>query len=186
MPRTLRWFQIAGGLVLLAAIGYSLFKIVEVSFSYLQSVNPTVGAAIVAAVATFMVGIYTQYLLKKRQMDDVHREKKIQIYEEFIKMAAAHLAQENENLKQKKIPQEEVVEFLFRLKNDLILRGSARVIKAMAKFESVSSEGGDVLGAVDEIYRAMRKDVGLSNFGLKHRELVGVYLKSEDRDKLLR
>ena len=187
MSRTLKqWFLIGLGFVLFAAIGYFLFKAVEVSFTFLQSVNPTVGAAIVAAVATVMVGIYTQYLLKKRQMDDAHREKKIQIYEEFMKMAAAHLAQENENLKQKKIPQEKVVEFLFRFKTDLILRGSSQVIKAMAKFESVSSEGGDVLGAVDEIYRAMRKDVGLSNFGLKHKELVGVYLKSEDRAKLLR
>ncbi len=119
-------------------------------------------------------------------LDEAHREKKIQIYEEFMKMAAAHLAQENQNLKQKKIPQDKVVEFFFRFNTDLILRGSARVIKAMAKFESVSLEGGDVLSAVDEIYRAMRKDVGLSNFGLIHKELVGVYLKSEDRAKLFR
>lgn len=187
MQRTLkRWFQIGAGLVLLAVIAYFLLKFVEMFFIFLQSINPTVGAAIVAAVATVMIGIYTQYLLKKRQMDDVHREKKIQIYEEFMKMAAAHLAHENEHLKQKKIPQEKVVEFLFKFKTDLILRGSAQVIKAMAKFESVSSEGGEVLGAVDGIYRAMRKDVGLSNFGLKHRELIGVYLKSEDRAKLLR
>lgn len=180
------WLRIGLGFVLLAALGYLLFKTIEGSFSFLQSINPTVGAAIVAAVATVMFGLYTQYVLKKRQLDDAHREKKIQIYEEFMRMAAAHLAQENENLKQKKIPQEKLVEFFFRFKTDLILRGSAGVIKAMAKFESVSSEGGDVLGAVDEIYRAMRKDVGLSNFGLKHRELVGVYLKSEDRAKLLR
>lgn len=187
MSRTLKqWFLIGLGLVLLAAIGYVLFEAVEASFSFLQLVNPTVGAAIVAAVATVMVGLYTQYVLKKRQMDDAHREKKIQIYEEFMKMAADQLAQGNENLKQKKIPQEKVIEFIFRFKTDLILRGSSQVIKAMAKFESVSSEGGDVLGAVDEIYRAMRKDVGLSNFGLKHGELVGVYLKSEDRAKLLR
>lgn len=79
-----------------------------------------------------------------------------------------------------------VAEFIFRFKTDLILRGSARVIKAIAKFESISSDSGDVLSAVDEIYRAMRKDVGLSNFGLKHRELVAVYLKSEDRETLLR
>lgn len=187
MLRTLKkWLQLGLSFVLLAGLGYALYKTIEVSFSFLESVNPTVGAAIIAAVATVMLGLYTQLLLKKRQLDDAHREKKIQIYEEFMKMAAAHLAQENQNLKQKKIPQEKVVDFFFRFKTDLILRGSARVIKAMAKFESVSSEGGDVLSAVDEIYRAMREDVGLSNFGLKHKELVGVYLKSEDRAKLFR
>lgn len=187
MSRTLKqWLLIGLGFVLLVTIGYFLFKVIEASFSLLQSVDPTVGAAIVAAVATVMVGPYTQYVLKKRQIDDAHREKKIQIYEEFMKMAADHLAQENENLKQKMIPQEKVIEFFYRFKTDLILRGSPQVIKAIAKFELVSSESGDVLGAVDEIYRAMRRDVGLSNFGLKHKELVGVYLKSEDRAKLLR
>ncbi len=90
MSRTPKqWFLIGLGFGLLAAIGYFLFKAVEASFSFLQSVNPTVGAAIVAAVATVMVGLYTQYVLKKRQMDDAHREKKILIYEEFMKMAAA-------------------------------------------------------------------------------------------------
>lgn len=84
MPRTLKlWFQIGSGFVLLAVIAHFLLKFVEMFFIFLQSVNPTVGAAIVAAVATVMIEIYTQYLLKKRQMDDVHREKKIQIYEEF-------------------------------------------------------------------------------------------------------
>ena len=161
-----------------------MYKTIELSFSFLRAVNSTVGAAIIAAFASVILGIYTQFLLKKRQLDDVHREKKIQIYEEFMKMAAVHLAQENQNVKQKKIPQEKVVEFFYRFKTDLILRGSGRVIRAIGKFESVCSENGDVLAAVDEIYRAMRKDVGLSNFGLKHKELVGVYLKSEDRAKL--
>jgi len=180
------WLQIGLGIVLLGVTGYALFKSVQVSFYFLERVNPAIGAAIIAAVATVMLGLYTQYVLKKRQLDDVHREKKIQIYEEFMKMAAAHLAQENQNLKRELIPLASVVEFFFQFKTDLILRGSVRVIKAMAKFESASSEGGDVLGAVDEIYRAMRKDVGLSNFGLRHRELVGVYLRSEDRAKLFR
>lgn len=186
MLRNLKqWLQLGLGFVSLAAVGYALYKAIESSFSFLQAANPTVGASIIAAVATVLLGIYTQYLLKKRQLEDVHREKKIQIYEEFMKMAAAHLAQENSNLKQKKIPQEKVAEFFFRFKTDLILRGSSRVIKAISKFEAASSEGGDVLAAVDEIYRAMRKDVGLSNFGLKHKELVGVYVKSEDRTNLL-
>jgi len=73
----------------LIIIGYLLFKSLELLFSFLQSVNPTVGASIIAGVTTVMVGIATQYLPKKRQLDDVHREKKIQIYEEFMKMADA-------------------------------------------------------------------------------------------------
>jgi len=186
VPKTVKAsLQMGAGFVTLAIVGYLLIKTVELSFVFLQSLNAAVGAAIVAAVTTIMVGIVTQYQLKKRQLDDAHREKKIQIYEEFMKVAASYLAQQNENLKQEQMLQERIVEFFFRFKTDLVLRGSAGVIKAMAKFESVSSDGGDVLGAIDEIYRAMRKDVGLSNFGLRHRELVAVYLRSEDRKELL-
>lgn len=107
IPKTVKdRLQIGAGFVILIIIGYLLFKSLELLFSFLQSVNPTVGASIIAGVTTVMVGIATQYLLKKRQLDDVHREKKIQIYEEFMVMAAAHLAQDNENLKQEKIPLE--------------------------------------------------------------------------------
>jgi len=49
----------------LIIIGYLLFKSLELLFSFLQSVNPTVGASIIAGVTTVMVGIATQYLLKK-------------------------------------------------------------------------------------------------------------------------
>jgi hypothetical protein len=130
--------------------------------------------------------LVTQYQIRKRQAEESHREEKIKLYSKFLDTIASSVAHENKNLNQKKMPQNELLKFLFAFKTGLVLRGSSEVIHAMAKFEDMSRADGDVLGAVDDVYRAIRKDVGLSNRGLKRNELVGVYLKSEDRQKIVR
>ena len=184
------WLPLLAGLVGIGLVSYFVFRVTGLFLDFLARVNPAVGAAIIASMTTILVGIggalITQYQIKKRQAEESHREEKIKLYGKFIDMAASNLAQENENLVQRKIPQKELVNFFFQFKQGLILRGSADVIHAMAKFEGTSEAGGDIMASVDDIYRAIRKDVGLSNRGLKKYELVAIYLKSEDRNRLVR
>lgn len=186
---TAEWLSLAAGLVGIGLIGYFVIQLATLFFGFLEKVNPTVGAAIIGSMATLLVGIggalVTQYQIKRRQIEDVHREEKIKLYSKFLDMAAAHLAQSNENINGRRLPERELAKFFMDFKTGLILRGSVRVLRAVGDFESVSVEGGDVLGAVDVIYREIRRDLGLSNAGLRKKELVAVYLKSEDRLELL-
>ena len=184
------WLQLLVGTVVIALIAYLVFNLTKLFLDFLSQVDPTVGAAIIASMTTILVGLGgalgAQYQIKMRQADETHREEKIRLYSKFLEMAASHLAQENKNLNQRWIPEKELVKFFFEFKTGIILRGSPGVIRALAIFEGVSASNGDVLGAVDGIYREIRKDIGLSNSGLKSKELVAVYLKHEDRDTLLR
>ena len=50
--------------------------------------------------------------------------------------------------------------------------GAPKVINAHLKFDKVSRSGGNVLYAVDELYRAIREDIGLSNKGLNEHLLM--------------
>lgn len=79
----------------------------------------------------------------------------------------------------------ELINYLFRYKSEILLWGSPRVIKAQIEFEAVSGNGnGDVKAlfkAVNEMYLAIREDIGLSNSGLTNLELVKLYLNKEAR-----
>jgi hypothetical protein len=71
---------------------------------------------------------------------------------------------------------------MFKFKKDLMFRASPKVIRAVLKFGSSSNTPGketSVLRRVDDIYRAMRQDIGLSNFGLDGLELIQIFLSDK-------
>lgn len=67
-------------------------------------------------------------------------------------------------------------------KRDLMFRASPQVIKAIIRFEKKSGNQKNdkiVLRLVDDIYLAMRKDIGQSNFGLQNLEMIQLFLKDK-------
>jgi hypothetical protein len=183
-------FQLILGFGLLAALLFGLYRLVTEFFSLLQKADPTIGAAIVGTVGTLLVGVggalVTQYHVKKRQAEESHREEKLKLYISFVEAAANQLASSNENLKLKGMPQEKLMKFMFEFKTKCLVRGSPSVIRSLQEFESASSDGNNVLLAIDKVYREIRKDIGLSNWGLRRGELVATYLKHEDRKVLVK
>jgi hypothetical protein len=178
-------FQLILGLLVTAGLGFGLYRLTVEFFTLLQRADPTIGAAIVAAVGTILVGVggglVTQYQVKKRQAEESHREEKLKLYISFVEAAANQAASSNENLKFKAMTQDKLVKFMFDFKTKCLVRGSPSVIRALQQFESATSDDRDVLIAIDKVYREMRKDIGLSNWGLRRGELVATYLKHEDR-----
>lgn len=72
-------------------------------------------------------------------------------------------------------------------KTNIILWGSPKVLKAQAKYEKEAKLGKSPFYAVDELYRAIREDIGLSNKGLKSLDLIKLYINDpEEMDKILK
>lgn len=69
---------------------------------------------------------------------------------------------------------------MVNFKTEILLWGSPKVIKAQLEFEKISGAGGDVFVAVNDLYKAIREDIGLSNAGLNDLELVKLFLKNPD------
>ena len=67
-----------------------------------------------------------------------------------------------------------------RFKTSIMLWGSPKVLKAQYNFENYEINGVDILDAVDNLYRAIREDVGLSNKGLKKRFLVNMQISNPE------
>ncbi|WP_226683976.1 hypothetical protein [Shewanella indica] len=187
MSKTSRFFQYVGmlfGFALIFGAGYLLWLVAARLLTFLESANPSVSAAIVGAMATVLVGVggalYTQSQIKKREIEEAHRARKVEIYKEFLDIAARMMAEGNENVSVKPPSQQELVDFLVGFKTNVVLWGSPKVINAQLNFQKVSSEGGHVLKAVDQLYKAIREDIGLSNRGLERHQLVKMYLSNPD------
>lgn len=156
----------------------------------LASASSEVAAAVIGAMATVLVGVSAVLLSqaheRRRSREEAHRLKKVEIYQEFIGVITRMIGAANQNLAIKEIEPGELAIYLFRFKSEILLWGSPRVIRAQIKFESVAGKVDIKLlfNAVNELYMAIREDVGLSNFGLNSLELMKLYLNEEARSQL--
>ncbi|MCE9679247.1 hypothetical protein LZP69_08675 [Shewanella sp. AS1] len=187
MSKTSKFWQFVSvlfGLVLIFGAGYLLWLVAARLLTFLESANSSVSAAIVGAMATVLVGVggalYTQSQIKKREIEEAHRSRKVEIYKDFLDIAARMMAEGNENVSLKPPSQQELVDFMVGFKTNVVLWGSPKVINAQLNFQKISSDGGHVLKAVDELYKAIREDIGLSNKGLDRHQLVKMYLSNPD------
>ncbi len=182
--------QIVLGLTLIGVIGYGIWLLARAFVDAISAASPEVSAAIVGAMATILVGVSAVLLSqaheRKRAAEEAHRLRKVEIYQGLIDMVSRLIGATNENLSVKEPDPQELVQYLFKFKSDILLWGSPKVIRAQIEFETVSGSGNTkkVFSAVNSLYLAIRDDIGLSNSGLSNLELVKLYLNEDARKEL--
>lgn len=168
------------GLILLAGMGCGIYWLGLKLIAIVTTLKPEVVAAIIGAMATVLGGIAAVIISnkqsKQREIDESHRSKKVEIYKGFLDAVSGIMAKENENVSKKGLSDQELVDYLVEFKTDLLLWGSPKVIKYQLEFERLSSDPDKVFTAVNNLYKAIREDIGLSNKGLDNHELVKMYL----------
>ncbi|MFW3382990.1 hypothetical protein ACN2C1_00615 [Aliarcobacter butzleri] len=161
-------------------------------FNFLRDIKPETLLTVFASMFTIFISlfgiVYTQKQIKLREIDEAHRNKKIEVYNKFITISTNMLAGENPQIPGiKPYTDEELVENIFRFKQDLLLWGSPKVIQAILLFERNSKNKEFVLESVNNIYKAMREDIGLNNSELKDFELIKIFLSDpEEIDSLIK
>ncbi len=183
-----KWLAIFG-FSLIAGMLYALWLAVSFFITSLASADPKISAAIIGAMTTMFVGIaaviITQRQIKLREIEEAHREKKVEIYQKFLGTITSLIAGQNEQVTIKAPTEQELIDYLVEFKTEILLWGSPKVIKSQLEFERISGSGGDVFMAVNNLYKAIREDIGLSNAGLNNLELVKIFLKDPDElDKI--
>lgn len=178
------------GLVIVGAVGYGSWLLIGAFVASISEASAEVAAAIVGAMATVLVGIsavlMSQAHERRRASEEAHRLKKVEIYQGFIDIISRLIGASNEHLAVKKPDAPELVSYLFKFKSDILLWGSPRVIQAQIDFETISGNGdvNALFKAVNELYLAIREDIGLSNAGLRDLDLVKLYLNKDARAQL--
>lgn len=163
----------------------SLFYIIAIkTWELFKSIDPTLAAGIIATSATVFVSVFTVMISKKQEhkveIQAQLRQKKVPIYERIIEFI--FLITFADKLGKNFPTQEDMIKFFADTTRDLIIWGSKDMVKAFGDFRDQlvasqnSPEPTQVMGAVEDLLLAVRKDLGHSIAGVKRGDLLRLYV----------
>lgn len=182
-----------GLLALMALFGYGMLRLGRWTITGLAALNPEIVAAVIATLGTVLAGvaavILAQRWTKDREIAEAHRPQKVKLYSTFIKGVIDILLRFKGNpAQQKKLAADKQIQKFFTdFTTDLILWGGPSVIRSYMAFRAAgASESQDVILRMDDVFRAIRRDLGHNNWGLSRGDLIKIFLTDPDRlDELL-
>ncbi len=178
-------------LVAVVGVGYGVWYAGAAGLSWIMSQESQIAAAVIAFSGTIIAGIgavvIAQERSKSREIAEAHRPKKIELYNSFITtmigLIRKHKGSDSKALEGDK----DIQEFFYKFTAEVVLWGSPGVLGHYATFRNLGQEKNpNIILIMDDIMQAMRKDLGLSNWGLSRGDLMKMFLTDpESLDKLL-
>ncbi|MCD6394147.1 MAG: hypothetical protein J7M40_11640 [Planctomycetes bacterium] len=176
-------FSLALGFLLLGIAGYFAYEIISWLALSLKDVNPSVGAALIAGAATVISSVYiasyNSRKAKERVAFEAHREKKAEVYNEFMGMVIELIRNTKEGKEGDDLLPENIEEFFYNFTAKVTVYGGPGVVKAYSNWRSASANddsGVSGLPLIDKLFREMRADLGESNKRIAANELLGLYI----------
>lgn len=159
--------------LILSLISLSIY-IPYLFFKYLQSIPKELGAALIAAGTTIFVATATvmigRFYERQKELDALYRDKKTEIYDEFLKELFKHFFNQNKSNEkdeyQEKKEQEELIEFLQDFIRKLILWSGPEVIDSFVKWkDNIQKQSPDIntIMLMEDFLKAIRSDLRHSN-----------------------
>lgn len=148
----------------------------------LSSVNPSLAVGIIAAGSTIFVSVVSVLISKRLEQKALirnqQRDKKIPIYEELItflfkiwRNAIDGTAQPTEK---------EMVDFMIGFTQKLLIWGSDEVVASFCKFRKSGQDPKTIMFAIEDIWLAVRRDLGHDNKGISRGMLLGLIVTDID------
>ncbi|MCT3630172.1 hypothetical protein HZQ35_08725 [Elizabethkingia anophelis] len=187
MKKTIEFIYVLLAIVIVAGIGFFLFKIIQIFITNLDKVNANFFVAILGATVTLTGYFLTRYFERKKLVEIEIRNKKIPIYEEFFEFYFSVMFQSKN---EKEITTEEMIDF-FRNFNqkaiiwfpDEILKGYIDWKSNLTNFSNQGIELKDLLLHQEGFMRQIRKDIGHTNKVLKMWDISSLYINDLDNYK---
>ena len=185
-PKLRQWISVSFGLGLLAAIGWGFYLVLRLFWSSFNQLNPTVAAGILAAVTTVIVSVasvlVSKHLEQRNNVLTELRVKKAPVYEELLEFIFRILNGEKMGLAA--LSETEIAAKYSGITQRLIVWGSDDTVKAMNKFRRYSlnmsadnkASTAITMLSVEELFLAIRKDLGHSNKGLTPGTILGIFI----------
>ena len=163
---------VAGVVTLVGWVFYGFFQ-------YLSAVPKELGAALVAGTATVFVATITvmlgRYYERKKELDALYRDKKTEIYDEFLKEFFS-LFWNSDNAD----PEIDLVPFLQEFTRKIVLWTGPEVIEAFASWKDHLSKGVPDANSVfltEAFLLAIRRDLRHSNKGIRKGFFARLFLR---------
>ena len=179
MKKTL---SIVFGLLVLTGSGYVGYLIITWLAKSFSHINPSLGAAIIAGATTIISSVYIASLnarkAKERAAFEAHREKKAEVYNEFLDMVVELMQNTKKGKQDDEILPDNIEEFFYKFTSKILIYGGPGVVKAFSNWRAVAVEEnpGKGLLLIDKLFREMRADLGESNKGIEDNELLGLFI----------
>ena len=174
-------FSLVGFALLVIIVG-GVGWLVYIFFRYLSAVPKELAAALVAAGATVLVATFTvmvgRYFERKKELDALYRDKKIEIYDEFLKEFFNLFFGAGEgNLA---APEKDLVPFLREFTRKLILWSGPNVIEAFVAWKDHLAKGvpdAQSIFLTEAFLRAIRDDLRHSSRTLRRGFFARLFLR---------
>lgn len=181
-------------LALAAVLGFTIWPLVSQTINVLLETNPEVAAAIIATSGTIVAGvvavIVSQQRSKSRDIAEAHRSTKVEVYSKFIKgtMNLVRTGTKKKLTVDQLRGNKELENFFFDVSTNFVLWASPTVFRAYENYRKAGlTASAEILLRVDDVFSAIRKDLGHSNRGLARGALMKVFLSDpESIDKLIK
>jgi len=175
--------QIVSGITGLAIIGLVLWAflwLVVAIWHRFVGLNANLAVGLLTACTTVLVAALTvsfgRYFERKKEIEAHFRDKKIAIYDEFLKeFFQLYYGDKNAS--------SNMVDFLREWQRQAMLWGGAGVLTSFLKWRVHLAKGtpdAKSLFLMEEFFRALRKDLGLSNRGLVRGAFIRMILRHPD------
>lgn len=158
-----------GFLVILAALAL-LWWVASSLWSWFSSLNSDLAVGMLTASSTIIVATITlvlgRFFERVKEAEAHLRAQKIEIYDEFLKRFFSLFFKEK---KDGKVDDEGLVPFLQEWQRKLVVWGGPKVLASFVSWKQYLASGktdAHSIFLMDEFFRAMRADIGLSNKGL--------------------
>lgn len=156
--------------------------LVRAFFAYVSAVPKELAAALVAGAVTILVATATvmigRYYERKKELDALYRDKKTEIYDEFLKQFFGTFFSAGE--KPVDQPEKDLVPFLREFTRKLILWSGPEVIEAFVAWKDHLAKGTPDAKSIfltEAFLLAIRKDLRHTNLGLQRGFFARLFLK---------
>nr|WP_315466525.1 hypothetical protein [uncultured Undibacterium sp.] len=175
-------FQFFLGIFFLGVIAWLGYKLIRAIGDYVSAIPKELGAPIIAAVATVLVATLTvvvgKYYERKKELDALYRDKKTEVYDEFLKkFFEIYFSAGEKNV------EEDLVPFLRDFARKLVLWGGPGVIEAFLAWKdhlAKTSPDAKSIFLTEAFILAVRHDLRHTNKGIKRGLFARMFLKNSD------
>jgi hypothetical protein len=170
------------GLLIFLILSYASYLLMLAGWRLFRGLQKEVAAALVAGTATVLVSVASvtvgRVLQRRQESDQAIREQKIPMYEEFVGFWFGYMM----SAKTGSTPTtEEVLDFMRRFTQTLMVWGSDDVIKLWSEWRKPFASGNPPEGATalfefEKLLLAIRREFGHKNKGLETGSLLGLFV----------
>lgn len=149
------------------------------------SLDPQTKSGILTGSFAIAAAITTYIFTKNKEIREAHREKKVEVYDSFLKFVSEFTEKMRADSSYSLVDDADAKKALTDLQRNVVLYSSPDVIRAYNKFTKGNGSDNSLI-RVDNLYRAIRNDIGLSNRMLESGELILVFINDIDTARGIR